>query len=417
MICTEAAEFVSALCDGEIIPPVAAEHIGTCPGCQAQLRDYLAMGVELRRTASLEQSASIPAHTPDHIWTRPQNPLKAFLQKGWGTMRIPRLAFAAMIAGIVALASTLAVVKVGANSNGTVVLLTTTGSNGRSHGLPLVDAGQKPSCLRLVRNDRFADLAYRVRLLSREKAGLARDSYANLLKGENLSSFTFDADSAAKVKEIWFEPGEQLKVDVADVGTLTLTGEWMDHMPILIGLHGQDMSPGPGEIRFASPLLLKDKKLVGDLVGFSVESSARMIRIWASWMYIPGQGQFSDFSGANEGRCCCRCFPQPHLLPGRRPFLGICDRRADYSRRSPIWVLHQPQFKPATARAKFDRVIIGTQKLMQTEPGVWEPAVPASGELDHRNFGPTGIFLTIVRLDGTSWPSANRMAILSLYDR
>ena len=46
-------------------------------------------------------------------------------------MRIPRLAFAAMIAGIVALACTLAVVKVGANSNGTVVLLTTTGPNGR----------------------------------------------------------------------------------------------------------------------------------------------------------------------------------------------------------------------------------------------------------------------------------------------
>ena len=31
MICTEAAEFVSALCDGEIIPLTAAEHIGTCP--------------------------------------------------------------------------------------------------------------------------------------------------------------------------------------------------------------------------------------------------------------------------------------------------------------------------------------------------------------------------------------------------
>ncbi len=55
MICTEAAEFVSALCDGEIIPPTAAEHIGTCPACQARLRDYLNLGVELRRTASLEQ--------------------------------------------------------------------------------------------------------------------------------------------------------------------------------------------------------------------------------------------------------------------------------------------------------------------------------------------------------------------------
>ena len=64
-------------------------------------------------------------------------------------------------------------------------------------------------------------------------------------KGENLSSFTFDADPATKVTEVWFEPGEKSKLDVPDVGTLTLTGEWMDHMPILIGLHGQDISPWP----------------------------------------------------------------------------------------------------------------------------------------------------------------------------
>ena len=41
MICTEAAEFVSALCDGEIIPPSAAEHIGGCSSCKARLSDYL----------------------------------------------------------------------------------------------------------------------------------------------------------------------------------------------------------------------------------------------------------------------------------------------------------------------------------------------------------------------------------------
>ena len=74
MICIEAAEFVSALCDGEIIPPAAAEHIGACTACQALLRDYLDLGAELRRTASLEQSAPVPARA----WTRPSNPLTAF---------------------------------------------------------------------------------------------------------------------------------------------------------------------------------------------------------------------------------------------------------------------------------------------------------------------------------------------------
>ena len=74
--------------------------------------------------------------------------------------------------------------------------------------------------------------------------------------------------------------------------TFTLTGEWMDHVPILMGLHGEDMSPGPGELRFASPLLLKDKRVAGDLAGavsgiFSTDDPNQAV-----WMYIPGQGSF-----------------------------------------------------------------------------------------------------------------------------
>ncbi len=249
MICTEAAEFVSALCDGEIIPPTAAEHIGTCPACQARLRDYLNLGVELRRTASLEQRAAVPARA----WVRPQNPLTAFLQKGWGTMRIPRLAFAAMIAGIVALACTLAVVKVGANSNGTVVLLTTTGPSGRARGLPTIYAGSEPCCLRLGRQDRLAVPCYRVRLLSRDGDRVLLTIATAHPSRERLSSFTFDARSW-KVTEVWFEPGEKSKLDVPDVGTLTLTGEWLDHMPDLVGdVAREPPLSRPDGISIASP--------------------------------------------------------------------------------------------------------------------------------------------------------------------
>ena len=180
MICTEAAEFVSALCDGEIIPPSAAEHIGGCRECQARLREYLDLGVELRRTASLEQSAMVPART----WTRPQNPLTAFLQKGWGTMRIPRLAFAAMIAGIVALVCTLAVVKVGADSNGTVVLLNTRGPDGPLMDCPLSTLDKNQATCDWYGKIGSQKLAYRVRLLSRDRGqDLARDSHAHLHPG------------------------------------------------------------------------------------------------------------------------------------------------------------------------------------------------------------------------------------------
>ncbi len=360
MICAEAAEFVSALCDGEIIPPAAAEHIGTCSTCQGQLRDYLAMGVELRRAASLEQSAPVPART----WTRPQNPLTAFLQKGWGTMRIPRLAFAAMITGIVALVCTLAVVKVGANSTGTVVLLNAVGPDGTLWPCPLSTQDTNPAC------DWYGkmgsqNLAYRVRLLSRDgNRVLLAIRTRTYSKGDDLSSFTRDADPATKVTEIWFVPGEQSKMDVADVGTLTLTGEWMDHKPILISPRGTDLSPGPGEIRIVSALLLKDKTVAGDLAGLSGAINPTDDPNQALGIYMPGQGRFLlsqlPMNGAVEA----------YVELGRVSFeegghAWEFVAGAPISRADRIWVLHQPDFKMAS-QATFKNA-----KLVQTTPGKW----------------------------------------------
>jgi hypothetical protein len=367
MICTDAAEFVSALCDGETIPPTAAEHIGTCPVCQARLRDYLNLGVELRRAASLEQ----PAPVPDRTWTRPQNPLTALLQKGWGTMRIPRLAFAAMIAGIIALACTLAVVKVGANSTGTVVLLTTTGLNGPLMDCPLSTLDKNQAECDWYGTIGSQNLAYRVRLLSRDEGkvllAIRTRTYA---KGENLSSFTQDADPATKVTEVSFEPGEPLKVKVPDVGSLTLTGEWMDHMPILMNLHGQDMSPGPGELRFASPLFLKDKSVVGDLAGtlsgiFSTDDPNMAV-----WMYIPGQGSFLVSLLPMKDAVAANVFlSRISFQEGGHSWEFVTG--APVSRSNRVWVLHQPGFKLTAPNS--DVIFVSTRRLVQTASGEWVP--------------------------------------------
>src|ERR1700681_90150 len=119
MICDEAAEFVSALCDGEMISREASEHIGACAPCRALLSEYMEMGAELRCAASfgIEDSVS------PRVWTKPHGIFAIWWQKGWGDMKIPRLAFAVLIGVIVVLVSTLAVVKVGAHSDGTVVVL------------------------------------------------------------------------------------------------------------------------------------------------------------------------------------------------------------------------------------------------------------------------------------------------------
>jgi hypothetical protein len=63
MRCDEAAESVSALCDGEMITPEAAAHIRTCAACAELMEQYIALGATLRREASLELCALPPPHT------------------------------------------------------------------------------------------------------------------------------------------------------------------------------------------------------------------------------------------------------------------------------------------------------------------------------------------------------------------
>ena len=119
MTCEEAAEFVSALCDHETIPQAAAGHIGACASCQSRLREYIEMGVELRRVASLE---SLEEARP-RAWEKRQANLSIWWQKGWETMRIPRIAFALLIMGIVGLTSGLTLVGVRAHAHEAAMML------------------------------------------------------------------------------------------------------------------------------------------------------------------------------------------------------------------------------------------------------------------------------------------------------
>jgi len=48
MKCEDAAEFVSALYDGERIPREAAEHLGECETCQGRMETYSRMSAEMR---------------------------------------------------------------------------------------------------------------------------------------------------------------------------------------------------------------------------------------------------------------------------------------------------------------------------------------------------------------------------------
>ncbi|MGD0228390.1 MAG: hypothetical protein ABSF71_39310 [Terriglobia bacterium] len=361
MICDDAAEYISALCDGQTIPPPAAQHIATCPDCQARLSDYLAMGVELRRAASLGLADAVPSR----VWTKPQNRFATWWQKGWGTIRIPRVAFAGLIVGILILASVLAVNRARAQNTGTVVLLTVAGPNLPPSDCPISteDKDQSPYWSWKIGAQ---PVALKIRLLARDGGRVLLAIRTRVYHpGENMGALTRDADPVARLQEVWFEPGESLKVDVPEVGTITLKGEWIDHMPIL-----GKLDPGPTELRFGSPLLLKDQRVIGDLSSVLDGMFSQDQQDWAMVFIIPGEGRFLvsllPMKGAVEA----------HVDLGRISFEegghswelvnGVPVCRADH-----VWVLHQPDLK--AMGKKTDHVSCGNVKLVQTEPGVWEP--------------------------------------------
>lgn len=364
MICDDAAEYVSALCDGETIPPAAAQHIGSCADCQARLTDYLALGVELRRAASLELADAVPSRS----WTKPQNRVAAWWQKGSRTMRIPRLAFAGLIAGVLVLASALAVNKSRAQNTGSVILLTVAGPNLPPSDCPIsmVDKDQSPYWSWKIGG---RPVALKIRLLARD-GGRVRFAIRTRIynPGDDMGAFTRDADPLARLQEVWFEPGESLKVDVPEVGTLILKGEWFDHMPIMGFL-----DPGPTELRLGSPLLLKDKRVVGDLSSNIGGYYSQDTPDWAMAFYIPGEGRFYLAELPMKGSV------EAHVAFSRITFEegghswelvnGVPVCRADH-----VWILHQPDFKmKAAGPVGGEHIAFGNTKLVQTGPGEWVP--------------------------------------------
>ena len=366
MTCDEAAEYVSALCDGELIPRTAAEHVEVCASCQARLEEYMEAGAKLRLMASLAIEESVSPR----IWSSPQSTFAIWWQKGWGTMRIPRLAFAVLIAGVLALASGLAVVKVRARDEGTVVLLTVSTGSGqpRECALSTVDK-QRGTCASIGKvADLNSILGYKISVLarndSRVQLGIRTRTWP-FVHGSGSYSLA-DIDRQPQ-RQFWFEPGDTLKVDVPGLVPLTIKGNWLDHMPSLVGTHTID--PGPEELRIISPLLLQGKDVIGDMEGGAATENKLDRAVWISF---PKQGSYFISLVQLKGgiQADVRLNRITFEDNGRRCVLltGTPITRANH-----VWVLHQSDRDPGKIGLTPGRGIVGSLPLVETTPGVWIP--------------------------------------------
>jgi hypothetical protein len=331
MNCQEAAEFVSCLCDGETIPRPAAEHIGECETCRARLAEYAQIGAELRRAASLQ----LEVEPAIRVWKKDRSS-PTWWEKGWGVVRIPRFVFALLIVAIVALGSSLVVVKVRARTQGTVLMLTAKPSDGAPLHCALSLEDEKRASCPIVANH-----AYEFRVISatpdRIELGVRVGSPADV------SNSTANLGRLVE-KPYLFEPGQKLEIPIPGGGTVVVTGELMDYMPSYLATDpSEQIDAKAGELRLISPLLFRGKEVVLDFGQESVTVSGPNEGID---FYVPGQGIFylslSPLEGSVKGhidmsRIAFELDGESYTILSGAPI----------ARGADIWVLHLANRKPA----------------------------------------------------------------------
>jgi hypothetical protein len=271
MRCDEAAEFVSALCDGETITPEAASHIRDCAACAQLMEQYIAMGATLRREASL----ALGALPPTPRWETRTGRLTRLWRKGWETMRVPRLAFAALIlVALFVVGAEWKRARVGAQSNGLVVVVTIDREDQSlfsACALSLVDPKIRGGAMGGILDPK-KDLGAAISI---EVAGRAEGGVRLLVRAKAFPAAAIDPSELGKLSdhEMILKPGVPLKVAVGNSGTLTLHGEWFDHIPAEIALGIKNVDPGPSELRIQQPVLLKGDRRIGEINGGSSSPS------------------------------------------------------------------------------------------------------------------------------------------------
>jgi hypothetical protein len=339
MKCEEAAEFVSALCDGERIPREAAEHIGVCDPCSARLKEYTELSAELRRVASLE-SAEEPRV---RRWGKDQRIPSSWWRKGRETMRIPRFAFALLLIAVVVLGSSLAIVSARAHTQGPVLMLTAKAADGNIVRCALSLEDKRYASVNAVQKAKKGVNLYEFRVISKDGDRIELGVRAKF-SPQVSAPFTADSDKTESLPETrhWFQPGEELKIEIAGFGAMVITGKLLDHMPSLSFSDDEQLDPNADELRMVSPVLLRGKEVLLDFGGTSVICDNRFDGIE---IYAPGNGLYdlslSPLEGAVEGkinlnRISFELNGQSYIFLTGMPV----------AREKHIWILHDANYKP-----------------------------------------------------------------------
>lgn len=346
MKCEDAAEFLSALHDGERIPRGAAEHLGGCEECQDRMIAYSAVGAELRRIASLEEPPELQAAAwPTEVGRRSTR----WWQKAAQTMRIPRFAFALMLCAIVVLAGGLAMERARAGSAGPVLRLRTKLPTGEKPFDCYMAAREEPreNCEEFRRVAPNGTLSIGVRFIQRDgqrsQVGV-KTRYDNPYPEWMLGRPSSERLTEVAEEKVWIEPGEVQKIAIAGWGSMEITGEYIDHVPPFPFSPDDTIDVKPNVFRLAAPVLLRGKEVVFNFGGGSSEFDDKPGSGGA--IYWPGEGRFlfslRPFPGAVEGKVFGS--QVEFQMEGQTYTLltGVPPTSAE-----DVWIKHEADYKPS----------------------------------------------------------------------
>jgi hypothetical protein len=344
MKCDSAAEFISALYDGERIPREAAEHLGGCDECRSRLAAYSAISAELRRAASLLE----PTEIVGRQWEPRQKVNSSWWTKSRESMRIPRFAFALMLVAIFLLSGGLVRLRARPNQTGSVLWLAVKFPPDDKVFHVAIATDGKPE------SDGFGNfsnvptggiLSMNARFLRREGE---RVEFAIKTRYENPAPhFSGPAEQrldGIAEQDIWVEPGQTAEASVPGLGAIQFAGDFIDHKPPSVFSLEDTVDPKPNEFRIFSPVLIRGKEVVFNEGGAA--SSGDSAAGTGVTVYWPGEGRFlfspAPFKGAVEGSVYES--QVKFDLDGQECVLLTA---VPVTRAKKIWIKHEPLYKPS----------------------------------------------------------------------
>ncbi|MDQ2835531.1 MAG: hypothetical protein M3Y50_17675 [Acidobacteriota bacterium] len=303
------------------------------------MEQYTALGATLRREASLVLGALPP--TPH--WETRTGILTRLWRKGWETMRVPRLAFAALVlVALLTIGAEWKRARVSAKSTGSVVLVTVDRDDQSvffSCALSLVNSS-KDSMSMVGALDPQKDLGAAISL---KLAGRVEGGVRLLVRSDAGPIATLGTGDLAKLpeREMILMPGVPLKVAIGDSGTLTLHGEWSDHIPAEIGMGIKSIDPNPSELRIQQPVLLKGDMRIGDIDGWAGTPSGFDDSVY---VFFPKTGRYlfslSPIRDAVEGR-----IEKNRISFGYEGTQYTLLTAASIARQEKVWVKVEPDYR------------------------------------------------------------------------